>query len=216
MKNCLINIHILILIFAIQNIFSSPVQDADSSTFAINQQLNEHNKLFELTLNQFVQFTLDFGEQCKNFSSKLFKELEADGKIEDKEFSEEAYNKFVQSFENLKNAKSTEDKLTYLNKITLETITSAKNLEEDKILAEFLQKYEPKEFLEKVYALFSEYFKGFTADFNDYANALNEKQKQEQQQLLDWFKEFSKEQSFAEKTQKFLDFFALFDCCHEK
>uniref|UniRef100_A0A1A9ZXC3 Uncharacterized protein n=1 Tax=Glossina pallidipes TaxID=7398 RepID=A0A1A9ZXC3_GLOPL len=216
MKKCSTNILILILILAIQNIFASPVQDVDSSTLAINQQLNEHNKLFELTLNQFVQFTLDFGEQCKNFSSQLFKELVADGKIVDKEFSKEEYNKFVQSFENLKNAESNEDKLTYLNKITLETITSSKNLEEDKVLAEFLKKYEPREFLEKVHALFSEYFKGFSADFNDYANELNEKQKQEQQQLFDWFEEFSKEQSFAEKTQKFLDFFALFDCCHEK
>ncbi|KAL9929299.1 uncharacterized protein ACN427_010704 [Glossina fuscipes fuscipes] len=216
MNKCLINILLLISIFAIQNIFSSPVQDADSSTFASNQQLNEHNKLFELTLNQFVQFTLDFGEQCRNFSSKLIKELVADGKMVDKEFSKEEYDKFVQSFEYLKDAKNNEDKLTYLNKITLETIASSKNLEEDKLLAEFLKKYEPHVFLEKVHALFSDYFAGFTADFNDYSNELNEKQKQEQQQLLDWFEEFSKEQSFAEKTQKFLDFFVFFNCCHGK
>uniref|UniRef100_A0A1A9W1H8 Uncharacterized protein n=1 Tax=Glossina brevipalpis TaxID=37001 RepID=A0A1A9W1H8_9MUSC len=197
-------INCLILILTVQNCLAN----------ADNEQLNEQNKLFELTLSKFLEFTLEIGELSEEYITKTFKELEKNNDISNKELTEREHNKFLQTLEGLKNSKTNEDKLAYMKKLTGEIIYSSKHLEDpnmDEETTKFIEKYHAKEFLKKIHDEYFEFFEGFAKAFNEYANELNETQKEAQKELFNWFKEFSDEKNFVETTEKFLEFFNFFD-----
>uniref|UniRef100_A0A1A9Z649 Uncharacterized protein n=1 Tax=Glossina pallidipes TaxID=7398 RepID=A0A1A9Z649_GLOPL len=203
-------INCLILILTVQNCLAIPVPDTDSTD---KEQLNEHNKLFELTLNKFVAFNADLGKVCNEYRSRTFKELEKNNDLKDKELMEREHEKYVKSLEKLEEATTTDDKLMQIAKLQREIISSAKHLEDpdaDEETKQLIEKYHVKEFLEKLYAFYFEFYEGFENAFNEYISELNETQKEEQKELLNWFKDFDQETKWLAKTEKFMEFFSIF------
>uniref|UniRef100_A0A1B0AQI3 Uncharacterized protein n=1 Tax=Glossina palpalis gambiensis TaxID=67801 RepID=A0A1B0AQI3_9MUSC len=203
-------INCLILILTVQNCLASPVPDTDSTD---KEQLNEHNKLFELTLDKFVAFNADLGEICNEYRSKAFKELEKNNDLKDKELMDREHEKYLKSLEKLKEAKTTEDKLMEVAKLQREIIYSAKHIEDpnaDEETKRLIEKYHVTDFLEKLYAFYFEFYKGFEEAYDEYISELNETQKEEQKELLKWHEDFHEEKKCVEKTEKFLQFFSIF------
>uniref|UniRef100_D3TRD5 Gmfb8d n=1 Tax=Glossina morsitans morsitans TaxID=37546 RepID=D3TRD5_GLOMM len=203
-------INCLILILTVQNCLAIPVSDTDSTD---KEQLNEHNKLFELTLNKFVAFNADLGKVCNEYRSMTFKELEKNNDLKDRELMEREHEKFVKSLEKLEEATTTDDKLMHIAKLQREIISSVKHLEDpdaDEETKNLIEKYHVKGFFEKLYAFYFEFYEGFENAFNEYISELNETQKEEQKELLNWFKDFDQETKWLPKTEKFMEFFSIF------
>lgn len=153
---------------------------------ADNEQLDELNKLCKDVLKEFNDLTIRTGDEVLEFLRKV--------ELPDKAVIYGRQDKIVALLEKVKNAEG-QPNIMHLYKLTANIIGSSVRefIVQDEEIKKIIEKYKISQFYKKnkkKSGAYSNFNDKFSKAFEIYANELSETQKQEQQKLFDWHKDF--------------------------
>ncbi|KAL9925486.1 uncharacterized protein LOC119633805 [Glossina fuscipes] len=191
------------LILVVQHCVTSPIPD--------DEQIDEHNKLYIEVLKDLTEFALKTGDELREFITKVVDEMEQNNELPDKDLSHRQQDKFVKSFEKVKNSEGDPNMLD-LYTLTGNIIDFATDefTVKDEQTKKVIEKYKLVEFSEKIREAVTKFYDHISEEFETYAHELDETQKQEQQKLFDWHKDFSGTSELKDKFNEIVSFFELF------
>uniref|UniRef100_A0A1A9ZXC2 Uncharacterized protein n=1 Tax=Glossina pallidipes TaxID=7398 RepID=A0A1A9ZXC2_GLOPL len=190
------------LILAIQHCVTSPIPD--------DEQIDEHNKLYIEVLKDLTEFALKTGDELREYVTKVVAEIEENNELPDKDHHRQQ-DKFIKSFEKVKNSEGNPD-IMDLYTLTGNIIDFATDEipVKDEQAKKLIEKYKLVEFSEKIRGAVTKFYDHISEEFDTYAHELDETQKQEQQKLFDWHKDFTGTNEIKEKFNEIVSFFELF------
>ncbi|KAL9930645.1 uncharacterized protein ACN427_015024 isoform 2-T2 [Glossina fuscipes fuscipes] len=188
------------LILVVQHCFTSPIPD--------DEQIDEHNKLYIEVLKDLTEFALKTGDELREYVTRVVDEVKQD---DDKDSSNIRQEKLVKNYEKVKNSEGDPNMLD-LYELTGDIIDFATDdfADKDEQAKKFIEKYKVVEFSEKIREAVTKFYDHISEEFETYAHELDETQKQEQQKLFDWHKDFSGTNEIKDKFNEIVSFFELF------
>ncbi|KAI9586562.1 uncharacterized protein LOC119633838 [Glossina fuscipes] len=188
------------LILVVQHCVTSPIPD--------DEQIDEHNKLYIEVLKDLTEFALKTGDELREYVTRVVDEVKQD---DDKDSSNIRQEKLVKNYEKVKNSEGDPNMLD-LYELTGDIIDFATDdfADKDEQAKKFIEKYKVVEFSEKIREAVTKFYDHISEEFETYAHELDETQKQEQQKLFDWHKDFSGTSEIKDKFNEIVSFFELF------
>uniref|UniRef100_A0A1A9W1I0 Uncharacterized protein n=1 Tax=Glossina brevipalpis TaxID=37001 RepID=A0A1A9W1I0_9MUSC len=214
MKNYFIIFLGIALVF--QHTLTSPVPVPEAVHAEEDEQLDEHNKLYKEVLQEFIDFTIKTSEDFLEFTLKVVEDIKKNDEFPDKDHRNHRHEQFAKVLEKVKSDES-EQTLFNMYKLTEDILEAQKTLHEPKFLNEesikLIEKYKLREFMDGICERYVKFYESFSKAVQVYTGELNETQKEQQQKLLDWSKDFDETKDILPKSEKFLNFFDFFKPC---
>uniref|UniRef100_A0A1A9X5S9 Uncharacterized protein n=1 Tax=Glossina brevipalpis TaxID=37001 RepID=A0A1A9X5S9_9MUSC len=195
----------LIATLIAQTILATPVLD---------KELNENNEFYKNTLKEYLERSYNFAERFADMCEKVLTDLKQHdeaSEFQSQKAELEDVLHYVAAMKENENEKTLKNMLK-LHEILLSAGKEFKETHQAKktVIHQLFEKYNGIAIVHDFRKDFVEYLKDFESHFLEYEQSLTDKQLENQEKLIQWFKEFKEEQSFAKKFTTFVTFFKFF------
>ncbi|XP_037883637.1 uncharacterized protein LOC119633897 [Glossina fuscipes] len=184
------------------------------ATEVLEKELNENNQFYKSTLKEYLDHSYTFAERFAGMCEKVLADLKQhdEGSAFQSQKAElDDVLRYVAAMKRNENEKTLANMLK-LHEILLSAAKEFKETHQAKqtLIHQLFEKYGAKAIVHDFRKGFAEYLRNFETNFVEYEQSLSDEQLESQAKLIQWFKEFKEEQSFAKKFTSFVTFFKFF------